>query len=82
MSESPDVIGFSVYKNPEGEQRYACRGIGPRYNEFCAWLNTKQYETTSDDWPWTGWKFLNPKHEGEFIAKYDVEGTYFDKEHN
>ena len=63
-----DVLGLQTWINDNGERRWGCRGIGPKYEAFYQWLHkVPLVEIThqSEDWPWHYFGFHDPKRDAE-----------------
>ena len=70
-TEEPNVLGFNSFIAQDGNRHYGCRGIGADYDEFYdKFLVGKSYKSTSEDWPWDYFIFLDINDEQLFLEKY------------
>ena len=57
----------------KGRSCYGCRGIGPRYQAFYAWVRTNSYKCIHDDMPWDYFVFVRHADEEEFLNTYSED---------
>ena len=57
------IFGRTIYGTGEVEHHYRARGRGPRYNALWEWLRSVPMVDEWDDFPWSGWRFVNSSDE-------------------